>query len=92
MVGQQTIQEQVIDISRDYLGPAAERFINRQIIVHLKKKPENLTKKDLPKLVDWVRLAFALLTNDTSLVEEYSKKMLALGGSRGSNSYESEWK
>jgi hypothetical protein len=68
----------VIDISREYLGPAAERFVNRQISVHLKKEPQNLTKKDLPKLVDWVRLAFALLTNDSALVDEYIGKLLAV--------------
>jgi len=78
MPGGKTIQDKVIDISRDYLGPAAERFVNRQISTHLKKSPEQLTVQDLPKLVDWIRLAFALLTNDSRLVDEYTGRLLAV--------------
>lgn len=85
MVSQRTVQQQVIDISREYLGPAAERFVNRQITVHLKKRPQKLTKKDLPKLVDWIRLAFAILTNDSALVEEYVSRLLALANAKPSN-------
>jgi len=60
----------VVNITKDYLGPAAERFISRQIEFHLKKKPEELTKEDLPKLVEWVRVSIALLTEDSKMVDD----------------------
>ena len=82
MMAAQSIQKQAIEVSADYLGPAAERFINRQITIHLHKKPEKLTKSDLPKLVDWVKIAFALLTDDGSLVDEYVNRLLNIGKSR----------
>jgi hypothetical protein len=87
MVVQQTVQDQVIDVSRDYLGPAAERFVNRQISVHLKKKPEKLTKSDVPKLVDWIRLAFSLLTNDRDLVDEYIDKLMSIANNNSTRIY-----
>jgi len=79
MGGPASIHQQVISISSDYLGPAAERFIDRQITIHLKKKPEKLTKSDLPTLVEWISLAFALLTNDRLLIEEYTRRLKDLG-------------
>lgn len=69
---------QLIEISRDYLGPAAERFIKRQIKTHLHKDPAELTRKDVTKLIDWIKLAFALLTNDGPLVEEYTSRLHSL--------------
>ena len=75
MVGQQTIQEQVIDISRDYLGPAADRFINRQIRNHLRKNPERLAKKDLVELISWIKVAMAILTDDDKIVNEYVRHL-----------------
>ena len=73
-----TLHAQLIDISRDYLGPAAERFIDRQVTTHLQKEPLAVTRDDLLKLIDWIRLAFALLTNDHQLVEEYEQRIRAL--------------
>ncbi len=69
---------ELVDISRDYLGPAAERFIERQITTHLHKKPSEVNRQDLVKLIDWIKLAFALLTNDSHLVDEYIKRLLVL--------------
>ena len=73
-----TLYEQVVEVTVRYLGPAAERFIARQIQMHLGKDPEDLTKKDLEKLVDWIKLAMALLSEDNKLVDEFSDSLLAL--------------
>jgi len=73
-----SLHAQVIDISRDYLGPAAERFIERQVSTHLHKEPDELTKPDLVKLIDWIKLAFALLTNDPGVVDEYTSRLQGL--------------
>ncbi len=78
-----TIYDQVVDVTYEYLGPAAERFVAREVEAHLGKKPEELTKEDVAKLLDWSRLAIALLTEDTKMVDDFSESLLAIadGGS-----------
>lgn len=74
--------QQLVDITNDYLGPASERFIQRQVETHLNKKPEDVTKEDVQKLVEWVRIAIALLTEDGKMVDNYveSIKKIAQNG------------
>lgn len=69
------LYKQIIDISEDYLGPATKRFIDRQIIAHIDKDPEDLTPKDVPKLIDWIEAAVSMLTNDKDLVVEYRDRL-----------------
>ena len=73
-----TLYSQVVSITQEYLGPAAERFISRQIQMHLNKKPQNITKQDIPALTNWVKIAISLLTEDTSMVETYTQSLLKL--------------
>lgn len=75
---------QVIAVTEDYLGPSAKRFIDRQIENHLQKKPENLTKKDLSTLNDWIIAVVALLTEDEELLAEYSNRLESLFNNRSS--------
>lgn len=77
-----SVYSEVVAITTSYLGPAAERFIARQIQTHLNKKPEELTRKDLEKLVDWIKIAIALLTEDGKVVEEFSASLIALSKSK----------
>jgi len=67
-----------VEITIDYLGPAAEKFITRQIQVHLNKMPEQLEPQDVIKLTDWVKIAIALLTEDSKMVDAYAKDLHAL--------------
>ncbi len=79
-----TLYDQAVNISEEYLGPAGERFIRRQISMHLSIEPENLRDKDVYKLVDWASLAFALLTNDPAEVESFTQRLLLLtAGKKG---------
>ena len=73
-----TIYQQVLDLSSDYLGPASKRFIDRQIVNHLNKEPENLKMQDLPQLIDWTKVALAFLTEDTGLISEFVQRMEGL--------------
>ncbi|HET8991796.1 MAG TPA: hypothetical protein VFN31_02050, partial [Candidatus Saccharimonadales bacterium] len=59
-------------------GPAAERFIDRQVENHLHKSPSKLTKNDLAALIDWIRVIVSLLTEDTDMVEEYISELSKL--------------
>lgn len=73
-----TLFDQVGTITYDYLGPAANRFVSRQISGHLHKKPEELTRADLPGLIDWMRLAMGFLTDDQALIREYVARLESL--------------
>lgn len=72
------LYDKVVKTTRVYLGPAAERFIARQVQSHLNKSPDQLTKQDLGKLIDWIRVAVSVLTDDNELVEEYIAELRKL--------------
>lgn len=74
-MGAVTLYKQVIDVTTDYLGPAAKRFIDRQIQNHLHKQPADLDHDDLKKLIDWSGLALAMLTDDKEIVSEYTESL-----------------
>ena len=78
-----TLYAQVVAISHPYLGPAAERFITRQIHNHLHKDPLELTHEDLHSLIDWVRVAVSFITEDTHIVEEYASRLKQLAAEQG---------
>lgn len=73
-----SLYQQAVNIAEDYLGPAGERFIRRQISTHIGIEPEKLRKKDIVALVNWSGLAFALLTSNSAQVEGFTTKLLAL--------------
>ncbi|MDB5171040.1 MAG: hypothetical protein JWO35_734 [Candidatus Saccharibacteria bacterium] len=66
---------QVVRVTHVYLGPAADRFIARQVENHLQKPPEDMSKKDLLSLIDWIKVAVSLLTDDSEIVEEYALQL-----------------
>ncbi|HSX43979.1 MAG TPA: hypothetical protein VLE69_01605 [Candidatus Saccharimonadales bacterium] len=61
----------IVDITQDYLGPAAGRFIDRQISNHLGKQPTLIKPEDMTKLTEWLRVAMSILTDDQSLISDY---------------------
>lgn len=73
-----TLYVQVVEITNVYLGPAADRFIARQVQNHLHKEPSELSEHDLLKLIDWVRVAVSFITEDTVIVEEYITRLRSL--------------
>lgn len=66
---------QVVKVTRVYLGPAAERFIDRQVENHLHKPADKLTKSDLLSLIDWIKVVVSLLTQDVDIIEEYISEL-----------------
>lgn len=85
------LRDQLLEINQDYLGPAAERFLERQIATHLSKKPENITSADLIKLIDWLRLSFALLTDDIRIVNEYAQRLRLLANGEVTEALSRKW-
>ena len=82
MAPSKKIYNEAVSISTEYLGLAGDRFLRRQIITHLEKKPEDLTPKDLTKLVHWVKITFSLLTDNQQLVESYANELNSLSSSK----------
>lgn len=72
------LYDRVVRITRVYLGPAADRFIARQIQNHLHKEPQALSSEDLGRLIDWIRVAVSLLTEDNDIIEEYTTQLQEL--------------
>jgi hypothetical protein len=66
-----SLYNKVVKVTHVYLGPAAERFIDRQVQNHIHKSPAALTEADLAKLIGWIQGAVSLLTEDSEVVEEY---------------------
>jgi hypothetical protein len=81
MSDQKTLYWNVVDITSQYLGPAAERFIDRQVQNHLNKDPKKITKNDIKSLIDWLRTSVSLLTDNQILVEEYIDQLQTLSKS-----------
>jgi hypothetical protein len=79
MVRSQSLFEHAVAICNDYLGPAGERFMRRQISTHLQKEPEDLKREDLPELTNWARLTMAMLTDESQLIDDFSERLEALG-------------
>jgi hypothetical protein len=76
-----TLYERVVQVTHIYLGPAADRFIDRQVQNHIHKEPKELSSKDLTKLIDWIRLAVSLLTEDGEIINEYTAQLERLASS-----------
>ncbi len=72
------LYKKVVEVSYVYLGPAADRFIVRQIRGHLNKEPEQLQKNDLINLIDWISLAMAVLVEEEELVSQYQTELKSL--------------
>jgi ADP-ribosylglycohydrolase len=68
----------VVSAAGDYLGPAADRFMRRQISTHLGKEAEQLEPQDITALIDWITLTFALLTDDTALIDSFVDELTEL--------------
>ena len=73
-----TLYDEVVTITYNYLGPAADRFVVRQIRNHLQKDPGELQRKDLRQLIDWIQLAMRLISSDTEAVDQYIADLEAL--------------
>ncbi len=72
------LYNQIVDLTQEYLGPAAQRFIDRQIVHHLKKSPQKISVGDISELNSWVKISLSLLTEDEVLVDEFCNRLKKL--------------
>lgn len=79
----ESIFDRVLVITEDYLGPASERFLRRQLDFHLHKTAEQLTEEDLPQLAEWIKVSIGVLTESKALVDEFDKRIRELSKVKG---------
>jgi uncharacterized protein YegL len=75
---QNSLYEEVVHVTYEYLGPAADRFVARQIRNHLQKDPGELKQKDLRKLIEWIQLAMRLVSSDSRIIDRYITELQSL--------------
>ncbi len=68
----------VVATTEGFLGPAAERFIRRQIEFHIGKAPEKINRQDVEKLRESLRVALGLLVDDKQTVDDAVQKFDAI--------------
>lgn len=73
-----TLFKEIISVSERYLGPVGERFMRRQIETHLEIEPEKITQEDIPKLLEWTTLAYAMISNNSKQNDAFMAELLAL--------------
>lgn len=73
------LSQQVLDIAVQYLGPAAERFLERQTKVHLNGLLfTDLKSSDIPLLTARIRTSAALII-DKRKAGEFADRISRLG-------------
>jgi hypothetical protein len=72
------LYDDVLAVSREYLGPAAQRFLDRQISDRLDLvKKEDLALRHLDELAKWCQSSGALYLADGKAAE-YAARLTAL--------------
>ena len=59
-----TLYDDVINVAKPFLGPATERFVNRQINGHLDIETYQLTSQHLEELARWCYVSGKLVISD----------------------------
>lgn len=83
-----SLYDDVVTITYDYLGPAADRFVVRQIRNHLQKDPVMLGRKDLRQLIDWIQLAMRLISDDDQIIDRYMADLETLARAKKPDSHD----
>ena len=75
------LYDQVLDLSREYFGLGAQRFLDRQIRSHLKIEPQELTPNYLEELAKWCFVSGKLILKDEPKAKIYSDQIVHLKSS-----------
>lgn len=77
-MNQATLYHQLVTVLEAYLGPTADRFVQRHVQYHLHKPYENLSRDDIPELASWIKISLAMLSDDTRIVTACEQEVLSL--------------
>lgn len=70
-----SIYDQLVSATSELLGPASERFIDRQISNHLHIKPQEITASEVKELAHWIRVSMSVLSNDHATLHNYEQEI-----------------
>jgi len=70
-----TLLQKVTSITEEFLGPATDRFVSRQILSHLNKPAADILPEDLQTLLKWTKVTLGHLTEDTQMIDDYVRQM-----------------
>ncbi len=73
------LYDNLLEVARPYLGPAAEKFVQRQITTHLCVSPKQLTGQNLEELSKWCLISGKLVMAEAK-AQEFSQKVKSLKG------------
>ena len=72
-----TLYDNAVTIAKEYIGPAGQQFLDRQLTTHLDLNPAELTDTNLAELSKWCFTSGRLII-DSELAKEFQDKILAL--------------
>ena len=70
--------DKTVFIVQDYLGPAAVRFVDKQISFHLNREDKRIEKDEVMRVNEWMRVGLGLITQDKNLVNECFSRIEAI--------------
>ena len=72
-----TMYDEALRVCKDYMGPTAARFLDRQINSHLGIEPHQLSGYHIEELANWCYTSGKLLMREER-AKEFSQKVRAL--------------
>jgi len=72
-----SLYDDVVAIAKPYLGPAAERFVSRQLKGHLDIEGSQLSSHHLEELAKWCLVSGKLIMSEDQ-AQEFSRKVQGL--------------
>lgn len=71
------LSQKIIEIGKEHLGFAGEKYLRRQCRIHLDKELDDIREEDLDELAKWVKNTAPLIT-DQETAREMKQEILAL--------------
>ena len=72
-----TLYQDILNICEEYLSGSSQKFLDRQIIAHLKKTPESIVPEDASEIAKWSQVSCGLLLGQ-SKAEHMAKDICTL--------------
>ncbi len=72
------LYDDVLAVTKFYMGPVADQFLTRQITKHLNTTKDGLGKQHLADLANWCYISSKAVM-DEAKAKEYSEKIKNLG-------------
>lgn len=66
-----SLAQSIVKVVSNYLGPAAEKFVNRQATFHLGQGVTlaSLSESNLPELFKWIEISAKLLIDEDKVAQ-----------------------